>query len=134
MKSLQSKFLMSWPCIYLIGFKPIGTIPGLQIFNKYFNIASLSEYKFATLNDEVEFSIMCSSSFLSAHPPIKYTLFTIPSCLFTAKPYKIFFISSVPKEKPTKFTKCPLKLLMINSAKNFPVFIADSKAGLKGFY
>lgn len=64
---------------------------------------------------------------------MKYILFIIYRQFFYANLARIFLISYVPREKPIKFKKWPLKFFIINSAKYSPVFIADLKAGLNGF-
>ena len=51
-------FFISCPSIYVNGFNPIGTILRLHILNKYFNIESLSEYKFTKLIEQSEFRTM----------------------------------------------------------------------------
>ena len=102
---VQSWFTTRCPGTSSIWWIPIGSIWGLQILSKYFKAPSLSECRFTMFRGTFDIFRICSYYFLSAAPPIKYTLFTISKQFFCAILFKIFFTSSVPREKATKFMK-----------------------------
>lgn len=124
---------MLWPGTSGISPNPIGCNEGLHSFSRYLRTLSFLEYKFMIVNGTGDFFIIYSIYVISDNPPIKYTLFIIPRHYFSAIFNSIFLINYVPREYPIKLMKCPLKFFITNSARYSPVFLADLKAGLKGF-